>query len=180
VAGRWLSTASLRQCLPDRVSLAGMAAITRRQKVADKCWGLEVDWLAVDEDGHVSLMSTAGRGPIPARVLDRLTAVNRSLSAINDVPLRGEAEWLLSTRDVFDVWVPWLRRGLFAFDWAVNDYSIIGRPHNPAMIDEIPVATVAELARLASFTVSFEQAKDLQLTDAAVEWYWPRHPADRS
>ena len=125
-------------------------------------------------------MSTAGFGPIPGEVLDRLAAVEEAKSAVNDIAQRSDVEWLPDSPDLFATWVPWIRRGFFAWDWAVSDYSIIGRPTNPALIDEIPATPVSELARLVRFRVCFKEARELTLADAEVEWFWPRHPQARS
>lgn len=153
---------------------------SERQERADACFGLETEWFAVDRDGHAGLMSTAGFGPIPGKVLDHLDAVGEATRAINDVPRRSEVEWLPDSPDAFETWVPWIRRGFFAWDWAVSDYSIIGRPTHPALIDEIHATAISGLARLVRFDLCFNDVRELTLADAQVEWFWPRHPQDRA
>jgi hypothetical protein len=82
--------------------------------------GFEFDWFAVDATGHVCHFSTAGSGPVPLSVLDRLDAAKTDAlwslgRRLLTLPVIGAATGHLPGR--IDDWLELARRGLFSFDW---------------------------------------------------------------
>jgi len=97
---------------------------------------IDLAWLAVDSNGNLAAMITAGSGPIPPAVLahgDRVRGIERSLLKL---PLAGTAS--------IHVQVPNPRsfkalseRGLFVYDWtdvhrttasAIEAYELVASP----------------------------------------------------
>ena len=106
--------------------------------------GGEFDWFAVDADGHIGHFSTAGYGPVPLPVLERLDADQTdevwSLGErLLDLPVIGEATGHLPGR--IDDWLELARRGLFGFDWQhwSGPYRRAATPSNPITITDLPV-----------------------------------------
>jgi hypothetical protein len=61
--------------------------------------GCEFDWFGVDAPGHVGHFSTAGSGPVPISVIDRLDAAKTGElwllgRRLLDLPVIGEATGL--------------------------------------------------------------------------------------
>ena len=111
--------------------------------------GGEFDWFAVDAAGHVGHFSTAGYGPVPLPVLDRLDAAQQDEvwalgERLLELPVVGPAGGHLPGR--IDDWLELARRGLFGFDW--QHWS---GPYRRAATPGVPIGVVAlpaELQRL--------------------------------
>src|SRR5687767_11101554 len=97
-----------------------MPARQRCHMSRDAFEGSEFDWFAVDGVGHVGQFSTAGHGPVPMSILERLdfawtdelwTLGKRLLT----LPVLGDAMGHLP--GTIDDWLELSRRGLFGFDW---------------------------------------------------------------
>src|SRR6516162_7283504 len=50
-------------------------------------WGCEFDWLGIDRHGHVAVFSSAGYGPLPETVNERLADVDAALERADELPL---------------------------------------------------------------------------------------------
>jgi hypothetical protein len=105
--------------------------------------GGEFDWFAVDAAGHVGHFSTAGYGPVPRPVLDRLDAAQAdplwSLGErLLELPVIGTATGHLPGR--IDDWLELARRGLFGFDWKhwSGPYLRAATPSVPVGIAALP------------------------------------------
>lgn len=118
--------------------------------------GFEFDWFAVDASGHVGHFSTAGFGPVPLSVLDRLDAAKTdelwSLGRrLLNLPVIGPATGHLPER--IEDWLESARRGLFSFDWPFPSLCsrYIEHSYCRAATPSVPVELVAlspELQRL--------------------------------
>jgi hypothetical protein len=111
--------------------------------------GGEFDWFAVDAAGHIGHFATAGYGPVPLPVLDRLDAARMdevwSLGErLLGLPVVGRATAHLPGR--IDDWLELARRGLFGFDWQhwSGPYRRAATPSDPVGVASLP----AELQRL--------------------------------
>ena len=71
--------------------------------------GGEFDWLAVDSKSQLAIFSTAGKGFVPPKVIDRFEE-HQALSESIDLPNWGSAQ----------VWVDFASVGLFVYDWKLN------------------------------------------------------------
>jgi hypothetical protein len=106
----------------------------------------EFDWFAIDTAGHIGHFSTAGYGPVPVAILDRLDAPQTdelwSLGKrLLELPVIGQASGNLPGR--IDDWREMARRGLFSFDW--QHWS---GPYVRAATPDVPVTVEALSAEL--------------------------------
>ena len=96
--------------------------------------GTELDWFAVDRDGFLALMSSAGYGPIPDCVFERFDdqqRIEQYLARIVGQDLMKE-DWdrlLLSLS----------ASGVFVYDWKHwhGPYRRLGIPSVPQHIDQL-------------------------------------------
>jgi hypothetical protein len=96
-------------------------------------YGEEFDWFAIDSNGYVAWMMSAGYGPIPDAVFQKLEQQRRIEEHLTE--LSG-----YSTKD------PWYRMmwslsatGLFVYDWKYweGPYQRVGFPMVPRHVDKL-------------------------------------------
>lgn len=130
-------------------------------------WGIEWDFLAVDATGSVALLSSAGYGPIPARVLAQRSLVERAVSELDAHPVVGAAE---DRRDPsnrsgdYSDWFTMSERGLFAYDWRVHHgpYGLVSAPTVALEVSALG-RTIREAANLVALPLRFAAASELRL-----------------
>ena len=102
--------------------------------------GVEFDWFAIDQDGHVALFATAGFGPVPASVL----AASEAHDAVGEsIAITGFGSSA--------VWQSYAQVGLFAFDWSDSEgsYVRVAQPSAGKEFKQAPaVAVIPGLLRL--------------------------------
>jgi len=81
--------------------------------------GTEFDWFAIDRNGNVAILATAGRGHVPSAVRTAATE-HRSIADDLDAPHWGTPA----------VWSDYAVIGLFVFDWLLPNgpYRLVARP----------------------------------------------------
>jgi hypothetical protein len=52
-------------------------------------WGIEFDWLAVDDQQQVALFTSAGYGAVPEAVLRNVALVDEAIDAVAQLPTTG-------------------------------------------------------------------------------------------
>lgn len=118
--------------------------------------GVEHDWLAVDQDGHVGFFTTAGGGLAPRALVLDPHGYEAAIAALFALPAAGEP--------TTDDWTAMARRGVYTFD---ADYN--GGPYRPGVAPEVPALVaalpqaVAEVARRVALNTSFRSATELSL-----------------
>ena len=130
-------------------------------------WGIEWDFLAVDATGSVALLSSAGYGPIPARVLDQRPLVERAVSELEALPPVGAAD---DRRDPsnrsgdYADWFTMSERGLFAYDWRVHHgpYTLVSAPTVTLELSALG-RTIREAATLLALPLRFAGASRITL-----------------
>lgn len=97
--------------------------------------GVEFDWFAVDPDGFIAMLCSAGYGPIPDGVFERLDGQK----AIGDflrrlIGLRMDDDLLRSERLLASV-------GVFAYDWKhwEGPYQRSAVPKEPKRMAEVGI-----------------------------------------
>lgn len=90
-------------------------------------WGIEWDWFACDQDGHVAIVSSGGSGQVPPILFRRAEAIQRLFDHLG----------LACDRD------PWrlaAERGFFAYDVDINGGPFARRfvPRRPMRLDDVP------------------------------------------
>jgi hypothetical protein len=139
-----------------------------RDGVADYPAGLDVEWIAVDRNGHVGVFTTGGIGPIPNVYLTGSGWWDQIWDAIGSLPEVSEHD-LLVTLPRPDDFIAFARRGLFAFDWAdvhrtiggaTNRYELQARPRTPLAVESItwPEALLGSVERITNFALDFDDA----------------------
>ncbi len=117
---------------------------------ADDLRGLEFDCLAVDGDGDVALLSTAGGGIAPVAVDPG--AHDAAIDAILASPVRTHAALAPDLRaDLRNPWREMAVRGLFGFDSNPlgGAYGKVAAPDRPVLLAELPESAAAVAVPLA-------------------------------
>lgn len=111
---------------------------------ADDLRGLEFDWLAVDGDGHVAFLSTAGGGIVPVGVDP--DGHDAAIDAILATPALTHAALAPDLRaDLRNPWREVAERGLFGFDSSPlgGPYRKVAAPGRPVLLAELPSSAAA-------------------------------------
>jgi hypothetical protein len=127
-------------------------------KSADEIQGFEYDWLASDEDGHVALFSTAGKGFAPVEFLRDTDAHDTAIEAILDLPISTSARFAPELRPgLKNPWRMAAERGLFAFECDPNGiaYRIVAAPVIPIPVHSLP-GPAADVATCIKLRLRFE------------------------
>jgi hypothetical protein len=119
----------------------------------------DLAWLAVDAVWHLAVFTTAGIAPIPSRVLDHRELAERAEELLEQLPVIGDCQLLVSLPRPDD-YIGFARRGFFAYDWEdvhrtggySRCYEILARPTVPRSVDDITgeLRVAAELVRLGT------------------------------
>ena len=85
---------------------------------ADHEWlGIEMDWVGIDERGHVAVFQTAGFGPVPSDDLVDWETVESSF------PPSTEAVLAVETNENWYFAEQLGKRGVFVYDWDATQQS---------------------------------------------------------
>lgn len=126
-------------------------------------WGREFDWLGIDRNGRVAVLSNAGYGPLPETVNERLADVDAVLELADELPVIGSAGNVENSGGGdFSVWYSYSAKGFYAYDWRVwgGPYRRLSSPTVPISIDRLPDQLQA-VARLAVFPVDFADEPEI-------------------
>jgi hypothetical protein len=118
----------------------------------DDVFGLEYDWFAVDQDGHIGHFSSAGYGAIPLAVFDHADAQEQLFAYFQEQPIQTEAELMIAPGGTLDAWLAMARQGVFSYDFKHWDgpYQLIARPVRPTFISALP-SHIQQIVRHVSF-----------------------------
>lgn len=133
--------------------------------------GVELDWLAVDLNGHVGLFSTGGQGPVPRLVVVHLAQVEAAVRRLTELPILGPCAESPSGGGTFEFWIEPCRRGLFGFDWGpvpVGPYARFTVPSRAVQIGEIEDPRVREAAELVRLPTTFAGVTAIDVDDLSV------------
>jgi hypothetical protein len=95
--------------------------------------GVELDWFAVDPEGFVALLSSAGAGPIPDAVFERFDEQRRIEEFLGILIGMGTLENFLRAQKLLS------GAGVFTYDWKLWDgpYCRFNMPSKPKNLDEL-------------------------------------------
>ena len=137
-------------------------------------WGIEFDWLGVDDQGHVAVFTTAGYGPVPEDVNQHLADVDAALDRVRELPVTGSAGDIVQRPAGGDYsdWHAYSAKGFYAYDWQVwhGPYQRLSSPTVPVSISQLP-AGLRATAHFAEFPVSFADEPEI-----TVEYVEPPDP----
>jgi hypothetical protein len=103
-------------------------------------------WLASDRVGHVAAFITAGRGPIPLVILDRIDFDHEDVEpSVANLARVGDANLLVSVPRPDD-FIAMAERGIFVYDWTdasrgsglLRAYELVAAPLSPIAVTELP------------------------------------------
>jgi hypothetical protein len=125
-------------------------------------WGIEFDWLAVDEQGHVAVFSSSGSGPVPAAVNAAAAAVDSAVDVIAALEVIGgytDVSGCVAEDGDYTDWYLFSSQGFYAFQWDLWDgpYIRICSPTRPITISELS-PTIAQPAKLVQFNGAFAES----------------------
>ncbi len=126
--------------------------------------GLELDWLAVDHQGHVGLFLSGGYGPVPREVIDHLHEVEVAVGRVGMLPVVGACAVSPQGDGDFSDLIEPARRGFFGFDWGPvrnPPYARLTVPATPMLIDDIHDPHVRAAAALVALPVNFEETTSI-------------------
>src|SRR5471030_914077 len=109
----------------------------------DDIEGVEYDWLAVDAEGFVGLLSTAGGGYVPEAFLRSIDPVDSAIDTIMSLPASTSAECNRELpAGLTNTWRLVAERGVFAFDSDPHGgpYRPIATPHVPVRLQDLPMS----------------------------------------
>ncbi|GAB3277508.1 hypothetical protein [Kineosporia babensis] len=114
--------------------------------------GIEFDWLMVDSQDQVAMLSTAGYGPVPRWLGPYEDTMDDAMDQVIALAETGEAlgnAERVSGGDYSD-WLALSRRGLFTYDWT-HRYERLTIPSTPILVSALPPISrrMAELTRIA-------------------------------
>jgi hypothetical protein len=115
---------------PDLATSIGLAATPRADNLtthaisrmemprAHPRWGIEFDWLGVDQHGHVVVFTTAGHGPVPENVNRHLNDVDGAIEHLHHLAVTGEADQIIkpASEGNYADWHTDSARGFYAYD----------------------------------------------------------------
>ncbi|MFI6427884.1 hypothetical protein [Promicromonospora sp. NPDC050880] len=146
-----------------------MSDALERDDVAGREW----DFLAIDRDGSVALISSAGYGPIPDAVLSQGVSVETVVAGLRtELPVIGES---LDRREQdrlgdYSDWFEASKRGLYTYDWHVHGgpYEQVSAP-SAVLRAEGLTPEVSHVAALLRLPVLFAETAQLSLDEHGTE-----------
>lgn len=132
------------------------------------CPGPDLEWFAIDRDGHVAGFTNAGFGVVPEAVFVSFDRFNETLDAISTLQQTGVAKWAHEKPSIFATWDDWSAHGLFAYDWAHSigqpdpslPYRLMCVPEKPIHVSLLPSAVVDYLSQMR-FSISFLESSEI-------------------
>lgn len=131
----------------------------------------DFEWFAVDRDGFIAFLTSAGLGPIPTIVFKSKPDYFALQHWFNDAPFRGEYVVHPPAKKMPrpDDFLSMARKGLFAYDWDCSKgqylrwpYHLIASPERPLLIHELPDSAKATIEQIR-FDVSFRESSALEV-----------------
>ena len=118
--------------------------------------GIEFDQLALDINGSVALLRSAGYGRVPPAVRQHVDLVDDVIDVVDELPVIGAATDIVpSEEDVnYTDWRQAAARGPYVHDWTTRHgpYQRLVSPTKPISPDELPLSTVT-VAQLVQIPV---------------------------
>jgi hypothetical protein len=133
-------------------------------------FSVEFDFLAVDDDDHVAVFSSAGYGPLPLAVLDQPELEQEAVEATELLPIVSNIKDAPIGGGDYHFWLARVERGLFAYDWenTYGPYQRVAIPETPAALGAMkPIRS--RLGALPRLPTSFLDSEFVDLASLGVE-----------
>jgi hypothetical protein len=144
-------------------------------------YGIEFDWLVYDLDGSVSLMMSAGYGPVPRTSYEHFAELDDRLEdSIASLPVmcgyRLEVHPPITTSYERPA-----QRGLYSYDWQHWDgpYRRASTPDRPLGVADLP-PELQRLAVLVQLPVTFSTCPHFDLSEMGIPLALQLEPGDGS
>jgi hypothetical protein len=101
----------------------------------------ELSWYAIDADGCIAVLSTAGSGPIPKAAVADKDVYFRVDDWFSELAPSYTAEVVNCGTADLSSWEEEARRGLYSFDYKqkpAHEYRLIARPIEPRRVSGLP------------------------------------------
>ncbi len=129
-------------------------------------WGIEFDWLGLDQRGHIAVFTTAGYGAVPENVNAHLNDVDRAIDHLRRMPVIGKTDQIVkpASEGNYGDWYTYSAQGFYAYDWRVwgGPYLRLSVPTVPIAIRSLPPSMQA-VARYATFELDFAEASQINV-----------------
>lgn len=129
-------------------------------------WGIELDWLGVDQRGHVAVFTTADYGPVPDNVNLDPNEVDGAIEHLHRLPLTSEADQIIkpASDGNYADWYSYSVQGFYAYDWhrQHGPYIRLSVPTVPIAITSLPL-TMQAAAGHAAFELDFTQVPQIEV-----------------
>jgi hypothetical protein len=103
----------------------------------------DFEWYALDRDGSIGMLTSAGPGPVPRYIFRDLDAYISALEFFGRLLRRGGAEILIEMPRVDD-WRLAAERGIYGFDYLDGPgskpagYYMVARPEESLHVEAVP------------------------------------------
>ena len=152
----------------------------------DRDYPLQIDcvWIALDRNGKVGALMTAGESPIPTEVFNPAFIDVPDIEVhIDDMPVICRAR-LLITAPRPDSYIALAERGFHVFDWTdihrtnatrLGAYELVAIPERPIGIEALPhdLRSIAACVRFAEIDFNSQLNLDVRAYKTCVEAEWP-------
>jgi hypothetical protein len=129
-------------------------------------WGIEFDWLGVDQRGHVAVFTTAGYGAVPENANLHLNDVDHAIEDLRRLPVIGEAGQIVrpASDGNYADWHTYSAQGFYAYDWHVphGPYIRLSVPTVPIAIGSLP-SGIQAVADYAPFKLEFAKTSKIEV-----------------
>jgi|GEM_PF-2708882 len=122
----------------------------------------EFDWIALDREDYVGLVSSAGAGPVPQASLDDAANLQELYEELLELPVLGEAVRQPGSEHNIDDWLQLARRGIYGFDWCreSGSYRLIAAPSCAVKAEVLLAPKHLRLAGKVVLDITFSSAPD--------------------
>ena len=126
-------------------------------------------WFAIDSNGHIAALTSAGFAAIPILVFRSKTQYFSCFNYFLSLPKSSEITVIESNYVYLADWLEMAGRGLFTYDWdtgsswyeAKKPYSLLASPKRPLTFSELPVEIQIYLQPICFSSVNFAEAHKL-------------------
>jgi hypothetical protein len=131
--------------------------------------GIEHDWIAVDQDGHLGFFSTAGAGFYPVFFADNLDVFVEAIEDLLQLPESSQVLFApnLSTWLTND-WRSFAARGFYAYDCdpCGGPYRKVAAPKSPVHVSDISSSMQLLAGKIRFDSICFSNRNVINESDA--------------
>jgi len=131
--------------------------------------GMDLEWFAVDRDGHLGFFTSNGSRILPEPVLRSWDAWQWIRQTMKTLPRPGVGTLVVTREGNQEDWIEMAARGLFAYDFNPHDpamdeegdYQRIATPSQALIVDALDERIRRELAAVTMKTLCFAETEGI-------------------